>query len=344
MYLPEPRGPLSSLVFAALREDDAATGRIALPQRHLSTSGPLNDDDRQITLWSLYELSYAGFEDVDDTWEWSCAALAVRHVLETELENWLRNATATSVRSVLEGSGGLADRLFKLATPTPGRSLSRFVRNHASRDQAAELLIHRSIYNLKEADPHTWVIPRLSGVAKVALVELQYDEYGAGRSDRQHARMFADTMQAAGLDSTYGAYIDNVPAATLALSNLVSMLGLHRRLRGAAMGHLAAFEATSSLPSRDVAAGLVRLGLSSAAAYFDEHVEADAVHEQLAARSICEVLASSDPAIANDIAFGASACLLVDHHAARYLLDQWQRGESSLRGRQMTAARLVSQP
>src|SRR3712207_8445227 len=42
----------------------------------------------------------------------------------------------------------------------------------------------RSIYTLKEADPHSWAIPRLTGRAKAALVEIQSDEYGEGRPGR----------------------------------------------------------------------------------------------------------------------------------------------------------------
>ena len=40
------------------------------------------------------------------------------------------------------------------------------------------------------------------------------------------------------------------PVEILEQNNALSMFGLQRRLRGAAVGHLAAFEATSSLPSR----------------------------------------------------------------------------------------------
>jgi hypothetical protein len=224
--------------------------------------------------------------------------------------------------------------------------VSRFVRNHASLPQVAELMVQRSIYNLKEADPHTWAIPRLQGPAKVALAELQYDEYGAGRAERQHARMFADTLAAFGLDSSYGAFVNDVPASILAVSNLMSMCGLNRRLRGAAMGHLAAFEATSSLPARDISAGLARLGVAAGAPYFDEHVEADAVHEQLAARNICEVLVAQEPGLLEDVAFGATACLLVDRHAAHETLASWNAGGSALRHAESTRPTddLVPQP
>ena len=195
-----------------------------------------------------------------------------------------------------------------------------------------EFLTHRSIYTLKEADPHSWAIPRITGAAKVALVELQYDEYGGGRPERQHARMFADTLEAAGLESGYGEYIDAAPAVTLAVNNTMSMFGLHRRLRGATVGHLAAFEATSSLPARRIAMGLRRLGFPDLAAeYFDEHIEADAVHEQLAMRNICGRLATEQPDTLEMIAFGTAACLYVDRRAAEFLLDAWERGLSSLR-------------
>jgi hypothetical protein len=56
----------------------------------------------------------------------------------------------------------------------------------------------------------------------------------------------------------------------------MSLLGLHRRLRAAIAGHLAAFEMTSTIPSRLYGNGFRRLGHdASTTAYFDEHVEAD---------------------------------------------------------------------
>jgi len=65
--------------------------------------------------------------------------------------------------------------------------------------------------------------------------------------------------------------------------------------------------------------------------YFDEHVEADAVHEQIAARDLAGGLAEDHPELLSDIMFGASACLTVDGWAAGHMLDAWERGESSLR-------------
>jgi len=54
--------------------------------------------------------------------------------------------------------------------------------------------------------------------------------------------MFARAMAAVGLDPSYGAYLDPIPAITLATVNVLSLFGLHRRLRGALVGHLAVFQ------------------------------------------------------------------------------------------------------
>ena len=80
----------------------------------------------------------------------------------------------------------------------------------------------------------------------------------------------------------------------------MSLCGLHRRLRGAIVGHLALFEMTSSIPNRRYADGLRRLGLDDAPrrAFFDEHVEADAVHEEVAAVDLAGGLARQEPELA----------------------------------------------
>ncbi len=343
MRAPRARGPISSTVLAWLRREEPVDVVPALELVDgLADLDPVTDDDLQITLWMLYELHYRGFDDVDDSWEWSPGCLALRGALERRFEATLRARTVDAVTAARTSEDDVATTLFGLVDASESAPLSGYLQRTADAEQAREFLAHRSIYQLKEADPHTWVVPRLSGRPKAALVELQFDEYGAGSYARMHARMFADTLEACGLDASYGAYVDSVPAVTLSVSNAVSMFGLHRRLRGAAVGHLAAFEATSSLPARRIAMGLRRIGFPGvAAAYFDEHVEADAVHEQVAMRDICAALVDEDGAILDDIAFGAAACLDLDLRSARYLLDCWAAGESSL-GRPMAAAAVLA--
>jgi len=159
---------------------------------------------------------------------------------------------------------------------------------------------------------------------QVALMALQYDEYGGGRPHRQHAHLFASGMEACHLDPTYGAYVDAAPVEGLAQNNAMSMFGLHRRWRGAAVGHLAAFEAVSSLPSRQMAQGLRRLEMpEEIAAYYVEHVEADAVHEQLAVREICQPLVEQEPGLVDDVFLGAFTCLDLEARTAARLLESW---------------------
>jgi hypothetical protein len=290
-----------------------------------------SDDDFQLALWMLYEGHYRGFDKIGADDEWRLDHLHLRAFLENRFEGWLRAQTAGFAATDDEETPDFADMMFTAIADFESPGLASFLQRKASREQLLEILIQRSIYLLKEADPHSWGVPRLVGPAKVALVELLYDEYGAGRPERLHSHLFATTLRECGLDATYGSYIDVVPAVTLAVNNAMSMFGLNRRLVGALMGHLAAAEATSSLPARKVVGGMRRLGLSEAAVmYFDEHVEADAVHEQVVVRDICGRLVSDQPDMLSDVMFGAGACLLLDARAAELTLGRWEAGLSSL--------------
>lgn len=333
MHLPQARGPLSAGLVDALtgstRELGPLLDRVAdLPD----STDRLTDEDLHLALWILYELHYRGFDGVDADLEWDPELIRLRRALETPFEAELRRRAAPYIDQVLGSDGDLATRLFDLAASFEGPSVARFVHRRATREQFLELMVLRSVYHLKESDPSSWAIPRIDGQPKAALVELQYDEYGAGRPERLHATMFGDALEGCGLDREYGAYLDRVPGHTLASNNAMSLFGLNRRLRGASMGHLGAFEATSSLPCRKFAGGVRRLGLPEVVAeYFDEHIEADAVHEQLAFRDICGGLVTSGQAEEADVVLGATVCLLMDTIVGERLLDAWENGRSALR-------------
>jgi hypothetical protein len=208
-------------------------------------------------------------------------------------------------------------------------------------EQMREFAVHRSAYQLKEADPHSWALPRLDGRAKAALVAIQFDEYGLGEQDAMHNELFACTMRELGLDATYGAYIDVLPGATLATVNLVTMFGLHRRLRGALIGHLAVFEMTSVIPMQRYSDALRRLGVgASARRFYDQHVIADESHQVIALQQMVAGLVDEQPALAADVVFGAAAVLFVEANFADKLLGSWQRGDSSLLtpGRELAVA------
>lgn len=334
MKLPDPRGPLSSALITVLKcppsVQDLCAVRDAL-EDSLQGNNVFYHEDLQITLFMLYELHYGGIEEVDDRWEWNPNLLAVRSRIEKVFESQLRHEVGDVSRTEPEAQA-VAEALFELASDDGGPSVSTFVARHATLEQARELLVHKSPYQLKEADPHTWAIPRLSGRAKSALVEIQTDEYGGGRLGHMHSELFAITMTGLGLDSTFGAYINSIPAVSLASVNAMSLFGLQRRLRGAIVGHLAMYEMTSSIPQARYARGFRRLGFESPVTdYFDEHVEADAVHEQIAARDLAGGLVEQHPELADDIFFGAAAVGFLDGLVGRWQLQAWEKQESSLR-------------
>ena len=314
--LPDPRGAVTELLLDALP-------RAVAP---LPVAEPTSDEDLHLALYLCYELHYRGLPGVDDRWEWEPELLALRG-------RWsaLRGAAARGdPRAQTADAIDLALRAIERADGGP--SLSKHLERGGTLEQYLEFVVHRSAYQLKEADPHAWALPRLTGGAKAAMVEIQADEYGGGRADRMHATLFARAMDALGLDSRYGAYVDVLPAVTLATVNLMSLLGLHRRLRGAIVGHLALFEMTSSIPNRRYANGLRRLGFGAdATEFYDEHVVADAVHENIAAVDLAGGLADQEPELTADILWGATALDELERRFAHHLLGAWSAGESSLR-------------
>ncbi len=311
MLAPKARGELSARLVAALRD--------GTPRASLASVAPDGDEDAHLALWALYEQHYRGFEDVDVRLEWHPTLIALRGALEEWFTDQLVERYQPPART-----DPFAESFFAYVDAQDGPSVATYVQREASRDQVLDLLRVRSLYQLHEADPTTWAIPRLPVRPQVALMALQYDEYGGGRPDRQHAHLFASGMDACHLDPTYGAYVDAAPVEGLAQNNAMSMFGLHRRWRGAAVGHLAAFEAVSSLPSRQMAQGLRRLEMpEEIAAYYVEHVEADAVHEQLAVREICQPLVEQEPGLVDDVFLGAFTCLDLEARTAARLLESW---------------------
>ena len=328
MRLPEPRGPLSEALCRDLATSTALSATAVDPAQLADGSVALTDDDLQLSLAVCYELHYRGFDGVSEDWEWDPALIGLRSGLERRHLAALRELAGPVITT-----GEPVDRqLAALIAADDGPSLSSFMSKEGTLEQWREYLTLRSVYHLKEGDPHTFAIPRLSGRAKAAMVEIQADEYGGGSPQRMHSELFAGLMRELDLDATYGALWDEAPAAAFASVNTMSLFGLHRRWRGAALGHLTAVEMTSSEPSRRYSAGLRRLGFDErVTVFYDEHVEADAVHEQIASVDMCGSLVAEEPDLLPDVLFGAACSLAMDGVAARHLLGAWEAGRSALR-------------
>ncbi|MCZ0206348.1 iron-containing redox enzyme family protein [Streptomyces sp. UMAF16] len=317
--LPHPRGPLSTALIASLR------GSGPLPRPADAGAADPYGDDLQLALYMCYELHYRGFAGVPAEREWDPELLRVRAALERRFLDAVR-ADAPVHDSLDDALGAL------LVEPAEGTGVAGFLHKEGELWQVREYAALRSLYHLKEADPHAWVLPRLWGRAKAAMAAVEFDEFGGGRADRVHARLFADLMTDLGLDTAYGRHLDAAPAEMLALVNLMSLFGLHRRLRGALVGHFAEVEITSSPASRRLAEAMRRTGAGPAAEFFyDEHVAADAVHEQVVRHEVIGGLLAEEPELAPDIVFGIDATEYLEDRLARRLLTDWRAGRSCLR-------------
>jgi hypothetical protein len=316
--LPAPRGPLSAAALAALAADPPAD----LPS-HVSAD-PYGED-LQLALHVCYELHYQGFAGVSDEWEWNPELLRFRAALERVFLDALR-ADVPGGADI----GGVLDGL--LIEPVDGVGVSHHLRDAGEWWQMREYLALRSIYHLNEADPHAWVIPRLRGRAKAALVAVEFDEFGGGRGDRMHSRLFADLLVGAGLDAGYLRYLEHAPAVMLATVNLMSSCGLHRSLRGALVGHFAAAEITTAPSAARMAKALERLAAHpDCVEFFTEHIEADAVHEQVMRRDVIGDLLAREPDLTGSVVFGVQATELLEQRLGEHLLGAWEKGRTALR-------------
>lgn len=194
--LPSPRGPLSNAVTGFLR------GGTLDVRRDTPRRGVLADEDLHLALYVCYELHYRGFRGVDETLEWDPALLAFRRFLEESFESALRAEAPLQETAPVDVLARLREIAENGTSP-----VGTFLMRQGTDLHYQEFMIQRSAYQLKEADPHSWAIPRLPGAAKVALVEIQSDEYGGGNPGWMHALLFAESMERLGLDPTYGAYL-----------------------------------------------------------------------------------------------------------------------------------------
>lgn len=318
--LPQAKGPLSSAIIGMLG------GRLPVTSFPVADSDPYGLD-LQLALYVCYELHYRGFAGVAEDREWDPDVLRLR----AQLEQRFIGAVRDEVGEIGSDETAFAEMDGLSVDPVDGDGPSYYLRRHGTWQQMCEYFVHRSIYHLKEADPHAFAIPRLTGQAKASFVAVEFDEYGGGRGERLHQKLYADLMAAADLDEGYQRYLEDVPGYTLAVVNLMSYFGLHRSMRGAAVGHFAATEITSSPGSRRLAEALQRLGAPEPCiAFYREHVEADAVHEQVVRTDVVGDLIANEPGIEKNVIFGMRALDVVENRWAADVMAHWAAGRSSL--------------
>ncbi|NNN08711.1 MAG: iron-containing redox enzyme family protein [Acidimicrobiaceae bacterium] len=320
--IPWPRGPLSDAVIAALSRAPGTLGK--LPE--INVSDALTDDDLHLALYLCYEVHYRDLTPHD--WEWDTDLLRFRAQLEDAFTARLLDEVASHhSRSPFDVTTAL-DQLLEAAPPS---SVSTHFDSGGTLDQMREFCVHKSASHLREGDPQAFAIPRLSGDAKAALIEIQYDDVGSDIARRTHASMFATTLECLGLDPSYGSYVEMLPGTTLAGVNLVSMFALHRKWRAALVGQVAIYEMTSNEPMERYALALDRFGIAPGGRrYFDTHATVDMHHVNGARARLVSGLMAAEPELGPQILFGAAAMLLLEEIFTRHVLDSWERGRSSL--------------
>ncbi|WP_309237439.1 iron-containing redox enzyme family protein [Actinomadura sp. BRA 177] len=312
-------------MLTALRDGTPPGDPARLPTPDAAASADPYGDDLQLALHTCYELHYRGFAGVHPGWEWDPALLRLRGALEAVFLDALRRATP---------AGDDVDAALQelLVEPADARGVSHHLRDHGELWQIREHAALRSVYHLKEADPHAFVIPRLHGPAKTALAAVENDEFGGGRPHMIHQGLYAGLLDDLALDPSYGAHVDAAPAAMLATVTMMSLFGLHRSLRGALVGHFAAAEITTAPSARRMAAALERHGAGPRALlFYTEHIEADAVHEQVLRHDVIGALLAAEPALAADVVLGVRATGLLEDRLAAHLMDAWRAGRTALR-------------
>jgi hypothetical protein len=319
---PSARGPVSAFVLEHLVDPPHD-----LPLWPAPEDDPLEGDDTHLALYLLYELSYRGVEGVDEGWEWHPDLLRLRAQLEDRFTRALRELVGE-----LPEVDDVTTFLQELTTPGDGPSIAAWVEERGTLEHLREQAVHRTAWQLKEADPHSWAIPRLAGRPKAAMVEIQADEYGEGVEGDIHAELYALTMERLGLSSRPNHYLELLPGTTLATVNLVSMFGLHRRWLGAVVGHLAVFEMSSVTTMARYAAALRRLDFDPwTILFYDTHVVADAHHQTVAATDLAAGLVEQDPHRAADVVFGALTLAALEARLTEHVLGAWEAGRSALR-------------
>lgn len=291
-------------------------------------SSPLPADpfdlDAHLAWYMLNEASFAGWDGVDDEAEWFRDVVRARR----RLEAWFIRA----LTPVLPGDDDASpSTLVSEILGADGPSVSRYLRDHGTVGDLRESIMLRAPYQFKEADPHTFAVPRLDGTVKRALCEIQSGEYGVGHRST-HAELFRAAADALGVGPDKGNVIDRLPGLAFATSNLVSMGGLSRAKRGIVIGQLALFEMDSVKPNGVMVEACDRLGVAAVVRrFFDVHVMADAEHEVIAEQAFLKDYPLLEPDQLDNVRFGIRAQGAIDSATAHRAIATWSAGTSALR-------------
>jgi hypothetical protein len=317
--LPWPRGPLSAFVVSALQREPGTLG----PTPRLAGVDVLRDDDFGLALYLCYEVHYRNL--AEPFWRDDPQLLEFRRELEgifvEHLHEAIRLATPTD-------SIGATTALDELIRRSSENSLSVFLSESGTLEHFRELCVHHSAYQLRDADPLAFGMPRHADDTRATAGSVESASSGSTDSP---SNLFAATMVALGLDPSYGSYVENLPAVTLALVNLTSMFSLERKWRAALVGHLAVSDMTSSEPMYRYGQALARFGIGpEGRRFYDVKSNINARHTVIARERLVAGLIGAVPHLESDLLFGAAALLVLEENFEKHVLDAWWHGRTSL--------------
>jgi hypothetical protein len=286
----------------------------------------LYDDDFGLALYLCSEAHYRGMADAD--WEWDLGLRRFHRELESVFLDRVRDELgAPNPQKKFQVVNAINELVSEFAHTSP----STYLFESGTVDQLREFCVHRSVYKLRGSNPATFGIPRRVGEAKDGMVEIEFDEAGSSESDHVNEVLFADTMQALGLDDAFGSYIDILPGITLATVNLASMFSLQSRWRAALVGYLSVSEMASAESVEHFGDALTRLGfVSEGHRYLKQKQIADVQRPLIARDRMLAGLIRAEPRIGADLLLGAGAVLMLEQRFATQLFATWELDHSSL--------------
>ncbi|MCB0966040.1 MAG: iron-containing redox enzyme family protein [Ilumatobacter sp.] len=319
--LPKPVGPVSAAVVELLTTGVGASLNMAHPDPF--------DRDRQLAWFVLNGLSYRGWADVDDEMEWHPLVVEWRR----NLEEWFM---AHAQEQVWLHDLSVADAIDRAIAPDGSPSVAGWLAERGRREHLVDAVAMRMPYQMIEADPHTFAVPRLEGDVKRAICDVQAGEYGVGH-EFSHAELYARAASALGLEESD--VLDRLPGVAFATVNFITACALRRSWRHIVVGQLTLFEMDSVAPNRHMVTACDRIGVpDEVRRFFHVHVLADAEHERMMEDAVVRRLCANDPDCAADVTFGIAAQRWIDRAVAEHATEAWEHGASVLLDRAVLAA------
>lgn len=236
--------------------------------------------------------------------------LQFRQILEAAFRDQLdrnREAVAVDLTPPASDHGAWFEALALGPHPMDDGSWGLYLHEDATLEAMKRVVAQRSLFFLREPDPWIYAVPTLTGTAKAGLIDLLLDEYGWGKLDRMHSTIYANLMEALGLETEIDHYEYSTSWQYLATLNHQWMCALDPALSRRLIGTIYLTEADSPQAMANYLAAWARLGIDDPRVieFYELHVLADENHRDVALHEVAMPIAAEEgAAAAREIAIG----------------------------------------